>query len=81
MPCQNTACIAADCDGIHHVDMTGGTWTQAPGAVYCQMHDMYHHPDACWWTATPRENERWRAFMQSGLTPEAFEAAEDAGLV
>jgi hypothetical protein len=81
MPCWHPSCIATDCDGINHVGNDGHGWAQARGAVYCPLHNAYHHVDACWWTATPRENERWRVFMRSGLTPEAFEAAEEAGIV
>jgi hypothetical protein len=81
MPCWHPSCIATDCDGIRHVDYEGHGWVQAQGAVYCQMHDAWHHPEACWWTSAPRENERYRAFVRSGLTPDAFVAAEEAGLV
>ncbi len=33
--CWNAFCIAGDCDGLHHVDVTGETWTQAEGTAYC----------------------------------------------
>lgn len=31
----NAFCIATDCDGEHHIDTTGATWTQQRGTVYC----------------------------------------------
>jgi hypothetical protein len=34
-PCWNDFCIADDCDGLHHVDATGRSWTQARGTRYC----------------------------------------------
>jgi hypothetical protein len=81
MPCWNGMCAAPECDGFHHVDRTGATWTQARGAIFCQLHVMYHHPDSCWWTAVVRENERWALYVRSGMTPAQFERAEAAGLI
>ena len=44
MPCWNAFCIATDCDGEHHVDTTGYTWTQARGTAYCPACRGYGHP-------------------------------------
>lgn len=33
--CWNAFCIAGDCDGLRHVDVTGHSWTQAEGTRYC----------------------------------------------
>lgn len=35
MKCWNGFCIASDCDGIHHVDATGDTWSQGQSRVRC----------------------------------------------
>ena len=42
--CWNLFCIAGDCDGVSHVDVTGHSWRQERGTEYCLVHDRY---DAC----------------------------------
>ena len=32
--CWSGWCIAGDCDGYNHVDVTGFTWQEAQGDVY-----------------------------------------------
>jgi len=47
MKCWNAFCIATDCDGLHHVDTTGRTWTQARGTAYCAGCNDYVAPGTC----------------------------------
>lgn len=32
--CWHTRCIAGDCDGTHHLDYTGATWTEERPVPY-----------------------------------------------
>lgn len=32
--CWNAFCIAGDCNGTDHVDVTGDTWSQRRGTAY-----------------------------------------------
>jgi hypothetical protein len=45
MSCWSGFCIAGDCDGLHHVDVTGYTWTERQGDQYCVRHDRYDNCD------------------------------------
>jgi hypothetical protein len=35
--CWNGFCIAGDCDGEHHIDPTGYSWSELDGQVYCPV--------------------------------------------
>ncbi len=45
--CWNAFCIAGDCDGVNHVDVTGYTWSQPRGTIYCAACQRYHEAGAC----------------------------------
>lgn len=43
--CWNLSCIATDCDGVHHVDVTGHPWTQQRGSTYNPAKDRWVMPE------------------------------------
>jgi len=45
--CWNAFCISERCDGTHHYDTTGYSWTQPRGTIYCAACHGYHAPDDC----------------------------------
>lgn len=47
MECWNAFCIAGECDGTHHYDVTGYSWTQPRDTIYCAACHDYHAPGDC----------------------------------
>ena len=45
--CWNAFCISERCDGTHHYDTTGYSWTQPRGTIYCAACHGYHAADDC----------------------------------
>jgi hypothetical protein len=43
--CWNAFCIATDCDGVSHVDVTGYSWKQERGTEYDPAVGEYVRPE------------------------------------